>query len=389
MTISKLPDVYLNETVDYELVGSGSKIPIWIGKTGNTGTSSYKVDGTVIRKYASWDEVNKATTADNPGIGVYTDDTTNLLLKTLKDFFEEAEITSTEEIGVPFIYVIDVGDGTTKQSWLDAFTTAMSVVDAKLLALVGAENVTNYSLVDLLNGLKASIDTEAQTFSLLNAFTTKQDATDVELIALTNATTGIQESRIGIAEPLLFGKTIARICCTPYYIEPGFLQYRSVKPGTFKKRTRAEKLALQNAGIIFNADTVVNDEIWVRMDYCTATSFAATKRPADALFHARFNADHLLLEVLEAIYPQIKANEDQSQIVKLQVKVDAVVDAAIAAGTMIKYNSDTGEGTRLIIQESNYNPYDMELIGTIQPINSTNSINVKTTLNTAVLHASN
>ena len=389
MTITKNPGVYLNETVQYELVGAGSKIPVWIGKTGNEGTQTYKVDGTVIRKYASWEDVNKATTADEPGIGVYTDSTTNLLLKTLKDFFEEAAIESTEEIGVPYIYVIDVGDGTSKTAWTTALTTAMTMIDAKILAIVGAEGITNYSLKDFIAGVKTAMDTEAHTFGLWNAFTTSQSATsDSDLIALTNASTGNQVSRVGIAEPLLFGKTVARICCTPYYIEPGFLQYRSVEPGTFKKRTAAEKLALQNAGIIFNHDEIVNDQIWTRMNLCTATSFAATKRPADALFHARFNADHLLLEILEALYPQIKANETQSSLVKLQVKVDAVIDAAIEDGTMIKYNSATGEGTRLILTESNYNPYDMELVGTIQPVNSTIAINVKETINTAVLHAS-
>ena len=310
-------------------------------------------------------------------------------MKTLKDFFEEAAIESTEEIGVPYIYVIDVGDGTSKTAWTTALTTAMTMIDAKILAIVGAEGITNYSLKDFIAGVKTAMDTEAHTFGLWNAFTTSQSATsDSDLIALTNASTGNQVSRVGIAEPLLFGKTVARICCTPYYIEPGFLQYRSVEPGTFKKRTAAEKLALQNAGIIFNHDEIVNDQIWTRMNLCTATSFAATKRPADALFHARFNADHLLLEILEALYPQIKANETQSSLVKLQVKVDAVIDAAIEDGTMIKYNSATGEGTRLILTESNYNPYDMELVGTIQPVNSTIAINVKETINTAVLHAS-
>ena len=81
MTITKIPGVYLNENIDYEMVGAGSKIPVWIGKTGNEGTDDYKVDGSVALKFTQWEDVNKATTAG--GIGVYTDDTSNLLLKTL------------------------------------------------------------------------------------------------------------------------------------------------------------------------------------------------------------------------------------------------------------------------------------------------------------------
>ena len=77
MAITKIPGVYYNETVDFELTGAGAKIPVFIRTTGNEGTASYKVDGTVIRKYKNWNDVNKATTADEPGIGVYTDDTTN------------------------------------------------------------------------------------------------------------------------------------------------------------------------------------------------------------------------------------------------------------------------------------------------------------------------
>lgn len=305
--------------------------------------------------------MNKATTAG--GIGVYTEGTTNLLLATLKDFFEEAEIQSTEDIGVPYIYVIDVGAGTNKTAWETAIATALSVNDAQILAFIGTDNITNTSVVDLMEGVSAAIETESHTFSLWNAFATKVDATDTELIALTNANTGIQKSRIGIVEPLKYGKHIARICVTEYYLEPGFLQYRSIKPGVFKKRTRSEMKALQDAGIIFGFDEKVNNDYWVRMNLATSTSFAASKRPADSLFHARFNADHLLMEIFEALYPQIKANETQSSIVKLQVKVDAVIDAAIADGTMIKWNQNTGEGTRLTLQESDYNPYDMELVG--------------------------
>ena len=389
MPITKIPGVYYNEEVDYELTGAGSKIAVFIGTTGNTGTNTYKVDGTVIRKYTGWSDVNKATTADEPGIGVYTDSTSNLLLKTLKDFFEEAKLKKNTDIGVPYIYVIDVGAGTSKDAWLTALTTAKTKSDVTVEVYVGAEAITdnNYSLIDFLNAAEASIREETHDLDLRNAFTTKQSATDAQLIALTNESTGIQKSRIGIIEPLLFGKTIARICCTPYNIEPGYLEYRTVEPGTFISRTKDEELALQNAGIIFNHDEVINEKKYCKINLCVATSFAKTNKPADSLFHARFNADNLLRRVFEALYPQIKANESATNIVKCQTRVDAIIDEEVRLENMIPYNSDTEEGTRLVLHESDSAPYDMVAVGPIQPINCTQAIDVQARITKAAIIA--
>ena len=48
MAIEKISGVYLDEAVDYELSGTGSKIPVFIGLTGNTASTGCKVDGTQI-----------------------------------------------------------------------------------------------------------------------------------------------------------------------------------------------------------------------------------------------------------------------------------------------------------------------------------------------------
>lgn len=387
MAITKIPGVYLNEEVDYELSGTGSKIPIWIGLTGNTGTASYKVDGTSIMKFTSYEDLNKATTAG--GIGAVTGDTsTNTLNLTLKQFFKESALKQVDDIGVPYIYVIDVGDGTDKDAWLNAIETALSKNDVDLLAFVGTENITNYSVVDLMKATRAALETRTTTFEIFNAFFTKKDATDEQLIALTDATNGIQKSRIGIVEwdDYRYGKSIARICLTPYSNEVGFLPYRSVEPGTFPDRTSAEKLALQNAGIIFNHDEIVNDTINPRMNLCLATSFAATNKPADSMFHARFIADEVLKEIYEVAYPFIKANDTATNLVKLQVKVDTVVDSFIREGECVAWNKDTGLGTRLIVQESDKNPYDIEIVGSIQPVNAIIAINVREKINTAALY---
>ena len=375
MPITKRPGVYYNETTEYELQGNGGKIPVFIGKTGNTAATGYAVDGTQIIQFTSWSEVNRSIA--NGGIG--TDTSTNPLLAVLKEFFEEAEIKTSDDVGVPYIYVIDVGAGTSKNVWLTALTTAKSKHEAIVEAYVGAENIsdTGYTLTDFINAAYASIVAESSNLNLRTGFTTKAEATDAQLIALNPTSGGILKSRIGIIEPDKFGKHVARLCVTPYYIEPGFLPYRTIEPGEFKERTDAEIVALQNAGIIVGADEVVSDLVVCRMNLATSTAFAANPRPADSLFHARFNADNLLREVFKAVFTQIKANETASYLVKAQTKVDAIIDREVEAERMIAYNSETGDGTKLTLLESDSNPYDMDLVGQIQGINCTIAIQVK------------
>ena len=392
MVFNKIPGVYLNEDVDYELSGVGSKIPVFIGKTGNTGTNDYKVDGSVALKFSNYDELNKAITAG--GIGLDND-----LNKVLKNFFEEARLKQPDDIGVPYVYVIDVGAGTSRDAWLTAVETAFSKIDASIMAFVGTENIqytpegaeepVTYSVVDLAKAVRVAIDTRTHTFELWNAFFTKKDATDAQLIALTDATNGVQKSRIGIIEwdNYRFGKTVARICLTPFNQEVGFVKYRSVEAGEFPERNLTQKLALQNAGIIFNHDEMYSDEMNPRMNICLATSYAATNKPADAMFHARFIADSLLKNIYEAIYPLIKANDTASNLVKIQVKIDTVIDEYIRNGDCISFNKDTGLGTRLVAQPSDKDPYDVEIVGSIQPVNAILAIDVKEKLNTAAVYA--
>ena len=376
MPISKIPGLYFDETTEYEAVGTGAKIPVIIGATGNSAATGYKIDGTQINKFSGWEEVNRSIA--NGGIG--TDTSTNKTLAFLKDFCEEAQPKAPGDLGVPYFYVIDVGAGTTKQSWLDALTLAKTKRDATVEIYIGAESITNYDLDAFLAGAAASIATETANLNLRVGMATKDSATDAQLIALNPSSGGILSSRIFIIEPLKFGKQAARICTTPYYIEPGYLEYRTVQPGTFKDRTKAEELALQNAGIIFSHDEKVDTDTYCRINLSTSTAFAKTNRPADALGHARFISDNLLRQIFKAVYPQVKANEVNSNIAKNQTRVDAIVDDEVRAERIIPYDSSTGKGTLLTLIESDSEPYDMELIGQIQPVNCTAAINIRVTI---------
>lgn len=382
MPINKLPGVYYDENVTYELTGDGSKIPVIIGATGNApeNGSTYKIDGTVIRKYTSWEEVNKEITAENPGIGVWSEGTTNKLSQFLYEFFEEAKLKVNSDIGVPYIYVIDVGAGTAKQSWLNALDLAKTKLDAGIEVYVGADSISSYTLKEFIDGAYTAIHNGTKDLDLRCAFTTKYGATDDQLIALTNESTGNQYSRIGICEPHLFGKTIARICCTPANTEPGFYEYRSVNPGEFKERSKEKMLQLQNAGIIFNRDEHINSNIYPKMNLCVATSFAKTQRPADALFHARFNADSLLREVFEACYSQIKANESATNLAYLQTRINKIVNDKVSAEEMIKWDDKTEQGTKLIANESDADPYSIIITGQMQPVKCTVAIEVEATV---------
>lgn len=380
---TKRPGVYFDESVEFELNGNGAKIPVIIGKTGNEGTASYKVDGTVIQKFTEFEEANR--TIANGGIG--TDTTTNPVLAFLEEFFEEAKVTSSDQLGVPYVYVIDLGAATTKADWLTALTKAKTLKDVTVEAWIGADNITDYTLAAFIAGAGVSIATETHNLNLRTGFVTKTNATDADLIALNPSTTGILNSRVFLCEPLLFGKTVARFCTTPYYIEPGFLEYRSVRPGTFKARTNSEIVALENAGVVINCDDGV-DGAMPRINLSVSTAYAKDPRPSDALGHARFNADNLLRSIFRACYDQIKANEVTSQIVKTQTKIDALIDAEVESERMIGYNTDTGKGTKLTLVESDTDPYSMELIGSIHPVNCTEAIIVKAQLKNPIVNSS-
>ena len=385
MTRTKKSGIYFDETTEYDAQGTGGKIPVWIGKTNNTGTADYKVDGTQILHFNDFTEVNRSIA--NGGIG--TDKDTNPLLGVLEEFFEETKVKAAEDIGVPEVYVIDVGEGTSKDVWLAALTTAKTARKAIIEFYYGADSITDtgYTLPDFINAAHASIVTETANLNLRTGFTTKIGATDAQLIALNPPVGGILKSRVNIMEPDKFGKLAARLCCTPYYLEPGFLPFRTVGPEEFTQRTDEKITDLQNAGIIIGADEVIGDMVVTRINLGVSTSYAKDPRPADALLHHRFNADNLLRNVFKAIFPQIKANETVTYIAQAQTNVNDVVDEEVRLGRMIPYNSTTGEGTKLTLKEHDSNPYDMILEGPIQGINATHAIYVSVTIKNPAIKA--
>ena len=129
-------------------------------------------------------------------------------------------------------------------------------------------------------------------------------------------------------------------------------------------------LALQSAGIVFSRDEGTKYKTYTRINLGVSTAFAlGNERPNDALYHSKFNADHCTLLAIEAIYPQIKANETLTSIAKCQTLVDKVVDDEIEAGAMQK-------GSKITVFESASDAYDLGLNVNLKPVNATHNINM-------------
>ena len=83
--------------------GDGAEIPVIIGITGNSTPASG------VLKFKNYTAAAK--TVANGGIG--TDPATNPVLKFLKGFFEENIKKESDDLTVPYVYVIDLGTGKT------------------------------------------------------------------------------------------------------------------------------------------------------------------------------------------------------------------------------------------------------------------------------------
>lgn len=373
--------------------GEGAYIPVFIGLTGNcvvdsenkpvlknNSKQSLPIE---IKKFKNYSSCRKDVALG----GLGRDTETNPLLAALKDFFEESAKQFSDDISVPYVYVIDMSiiPLSDIESWTTAFELAKTKRDARVEVLAGLK-VTDDKLevASLLTAANTSIIKDSKTGIPRTLLTTIEDATDEELKEYTddltkveitdptdpskkiNAPAYTQESRIGITAPKLWGKIVGKICTTPYNIEPGYTDFRTIKGGVFDKRTDEEQEDLMNAGIIFIRDEAANSVIHPKICLAVSTSFAKVpeNRPNDCLLHSRRNTDHLITTVYDTCYSQLKRNETKVNISHLQTDVDVIVKEEVEAGNMM-------EGTQCIVKESDTNPYNILVEGDAKPVNST------------------
>lgn len=362
MPITETPKVrYFESDSNPTLDGDGAQIPIFIGISGNTTPTAG------IQRFKNFQACYK--TVENGGIGTTLE--SNPLLSAVNEFFQEAKKTNSEDTGVPYIYVIDLGTATTDtaKTWTDAMALAKSKREVQVEIYCGFKKEdTAANIISIMESAIESIVTDSESGNPRTAYFTVSGVTDAELMAFTDDSEDvyIQNTRVGLIEPKYFGKTVAKICTTPYWEEPGYTDFRSIAPGEFGNRTPEEENTLQDAGIIFIRDEIASSEIHPRINLAVSTAFATNpdNRANDALLHARRNVDNLVRRVYDTLYSQLKRNETETNISFLQSDIDVVVEDEISKGYMMN-------GTELEVLESETNPFDLKVEGVAVPVNST------------------
>ena len=362
ITITETPKVrYYEGDSNPGLNGGGAQIPIFIGITGNTSPTPG------IQKFKSYTAAKR--TIPNGGIG--TDPTTNPLLAVLEDFFIEGRKNESEDIGIPYVYVIDLGTATVENPapWLAAMELAKTKREIAAEIYVGFKQADDKAkMLGILKSALSSIKADNEYGNPRIAYYTVANATDAQLMVHTDdeQEVYVQDSRLALCEPKYFGRILAKIMTTPFYEEPGYTDFRSIAPGEFNNRTPAHENELQSAGIIFIKDELAGSEIHPRINLAVSTAFAASQdvRVNDCLLHARRNVDQLIREVYVALYHQIKRNETETNIIYCQTDVDVIVNKFLDNGWMM-------DGTNIEVIEANNNPYRLLAEGVSVPVNST------------------
>lgn len=370
MNINETPKVKYSYGDNNPLLnGEGAQIPVFIGYTGNTSPN------TSVLQFKNYTAATKAV--EMKGLGEESDD--NILLATIKDFFTEVRKRDLDDITVPYVYAIDLGavPTTTKNdttvraveanTWMEAIALAKTAIDAQVEVYCGFMNEDGVDVVvPILDSAVESEVKDSEKGNPRDIYFTIHDATDDDLKQYTDdsRTKYIQSSVVGLIEPTDFGKSVGRICCTPSYIEPGYLPFRSIESGEYNKRTAEECDELQSAGIIFINDEHAGSEITTRLNFAVSTAFANTNKPNDCLFHHRRNVNQLVREIYMVLFKQLKANETKTNIAFVQTDVNNIVKEKIRAETLMK-------GSECIVTESDTNPYTLSVQGSAIPVNST------------------
>lgn len=345
-------------------IGTGAQIPIFICATKN----STPLAG--IGKFTKYSETQAATNlSTDPGL--ITDDTSEFVLGVLKDFFDESLKINSTDIGVPYIYFKDMGNTalTGTEAWTNAMKDVKAKRDAQVEAYIFQSTDTVAAIKSILVSALERVKADNEKGNPRIIYYTIEGDDKTKLKQLTNASTGIQDSRLAPILPEKMGKILAKICCTPYYEEPGYTVFRTISPGTLTQRTDEEELELQNAGIVFARDEITNSSIYPKINLAVSSAFAADEnsRPNDSLLHHRRNTDQLIREAVDIVYPQLKRNETQVNLTQVQADLDVLVREKIRAGYM-------KNGTFIDVVESEEDPFKLVITGKALPVNATELI---------------
>ena len=304
------------------------------------------------------------------------------LIEVIEDFFTENKYYMNESMGSSYIYVIPLppGDGLPVGK---EFTKALSLL--KLRKEITSIVIVDLGILSTQVELKGFLNEEAEKAHLRIAYYESPVNNETESIVngkikskyekyadvILEINQVVNSSRIAVVEREFFGKHIAKIANTQYYVEPGYLPYYSVNTGEFLQLNEDERDALCMAGLIFGEDDYTLEYPVPRM--CLGVSSAFGKhssdyrtRTTDSLLHARRNVDHHVRELIKIIAPQIKRNETSTTLRSVQDLALAYLNTEYGKGTIMEYEFS--------VSESTVNPYCLIIRGKITPVNSTLAI---------------
>ena len=331
------------------------------------------------------------------------------LKKDLKQFFsEDSYYTSNTGYGVGYVMLIPLPTTPTNTDLLNAYKIIRKFRKVTAIGFTGITftpsllvSLKQYLTEDQLDGIlriayvkapqRESNETITQYASKIANLNQKHTETqnvngeDVEVVV-----EGANCSRIALLEPNNYGSLLAKICNTPYYLEPGYIPLNSVSVGTFELLSSEERDKLCMSGLVFGEDDMILPVTVPRICLGVSSSFGRPysvtsqgyeNRPADALLHARRNADHHIREVLGILAYQIKRNETSVTLQYVKNEVMGYFERELSKGTIQAYSFN--------VNESTLNPYCLQVTGSIVPVNSTMAIEFYNTIQAPYTIASN
>lgn len=411
VSTKKAPYINYHEALNNPIKGENyAEVPLFIGKGQGAGS---------VEKVSEFKTYLEAKTVVGEG--------TDSLATTVKEFYIENNNNPDNTLRVNKCYAMNLGSTATTANYLTALDNSKYKKDASAIVFTGLdwgkytaptedddgsyenqETIKNM-LLSALDIIHEDKDDEAVNqmesgilrilYVELPAYcdtttspTTHTLFTDEALIQLTKylreevsgstANKKLQDSRLVFVENQItlkednitevdkfFGRTIARICNTPYYVEAGYEGYKSIEIGSFRERKPEERDALLNAGVLFNEDDYSLPEITPRI--CLAVSSAwgvdnvnnVDQRVNDALLHTRRNADHQVRELLKVIAPQLKRNETSVNIAFVRTDCQLYLENQVSLGRLMDFS--------IKVEEASVNPYQLKVSGSMTPVNCT------------------
>lgn len=400
------PYINYHEALNNPIVGENySEVPLFIGK--GTGTGSIKN----VSEFKSYLDAKKELGTGDDSLAI-----------TVKEFYVENNNNTEGSLRVNKSYAMNLGASATVNDYLTALENSKYKKEATCISFTGldwgaytepvveddertpgsyanqatikAMLISALSLIhedgddDKVNQMESGIlrilyvplpeNASDEAIKDLMAFLRiKNTGLDANLQAKDSRLAFVENQVVYAADETtvlarFFGRTIARICNTPYYIEPGYDSYKSIPVGFFKERTPEERDELFNAGVIFNEDDYSLAEITPRI--CLAVSSAwgvdslndVDDRVNDALIHTRRNADYQVRQLLKIIAPQLKRNETSVNLAFVQTDCQLYLEQQVMLGRLMDFT--------IKVQEAVLNPYQLKVTGTMTPVNSTLAI---------------